>query len=258
MLCLGFTGSGVAWADDAQFTPQDDHYDTGSTKLAHPDLYIEDPYAPHDTSGNEARLGTVAGFVYAGTPYDVVAIGAAAAYGHRFGRFTIESEFDAYALESHGTIQTPLGPADGNIGVGHGERLSAMMRLDVIRLDSHSVGQNSMLAVYVEGGAGVEWDSWNKLGANEIARIIPDDSKRTLGLFGAGISLDHRLQEPIGFPHRIAWLLGIRMAVSPHQAMTGTSCRSTGSSCAEVVMDDSPDSYVDRSLLFQSSLQFTF
>ena len=130
------------------------------------------------------------------------------------------------------------------------------MRLDVIRLDSHTVGQNSMMAIYVEGGAGVEWNSWSKPGSNEVSRVVPDDTKRAIGLFGAGISLDHRLQEPIGFPHRIAWLLGIRMAVSPHEAMTGTACR--GVSCSEVVMDNSPDSYVDRSLLFQSSLQFTF
>lgn len=256
VLCLGFTGAGVAWADDAQFTPQDDAIDTGSTKLAHPDLYIEDPYAPHDTTGNEARLGTVVGFVYAGTPTDVIAIGASAAYGYRFGRFTIESEFDAYSLQSHGTIQTPLGPADGDIGVGHGERLSAMARLDLIRLDSHSVGQNSMMAIYLEGGAGVEWNSWSRPGSNEVPRLVPDDTKRAIGQFGAGISLDHRLQEPIGFPHRIAWLLGIRMAVSPHEPMTGTTCR--GVSCESVTMDDAPNSLVDRSLLFQSSLQFTF
>ncbi|HEY0253135.1 MAG TPA: hypothetical protein VGC41_16490 [Kofleriaceae bacterium] len=254
VLWLGFTGGGVAWAEDAQFTPQDSQ--PAEAKLAHPDLYIEDPYAPHDTTGNEARLGTVVGFVY-GTPLDVIAIGASAAYGYRFGRFTLESEFDAYSLQSHGTIHTSLGPADGDFSVGHGERLSAMMRFDVVRLDSHTVGQNSMLALYVEGGAGVEWNSWSKPETNQPVRIVPDDTKRTVGQVGFGLSLDHRLQEPIGFPHRIAWLLGLRMAMSPHEPMVGSTCR--GVTCAATItMDSEPNSIVDRSLLFQSSLQFTF
>ena len=43
-MCLGFTGSGVAWADPA-------HAD-----------YVEDPYADHVTNGTTARVGTVVGF----------------------------------------------------------------------------------------------------------------------------------------------------------------------------------------------------
>lgn len=257
VVCLGFTGGHVAWADDAQFTPQDDQpRDTGVAQLAHPDLYIEDPYAPHDTTGSEARLGTLVGFVYAGTPQDVVALGLSAAAGYRFGRLTLESELDAYELRTRGEIMTPLGLGEGDINIGHGERLSAMARFDVVRLGSHVVGQNSLLALYVEVGGGVEWNSWSQPNTNEAARVVPDDTKRTIGQFGFGIALDHRLQEPIGFPHRIAWLLGWRMAVSPHAPMTGTECR--GTSCAVVTMEDDSSSYVDRSTLFQSSLAFTF
>jgi hypothetical protein len=113
-----------------------------------------------------------------------------------------------------------------------------------------------MLAVYVEGGAGVEWNSWSKSTPDQASRIIPDDTKRTIGQVGFGLALDHRLQEPIGFPHRIAWLLGWRLALSPHEAMTGTECR--GVSCRSVTMEDDTSSYVDRSMLFQSSLAFTF
>jgi len=257
VVCLGFTGARVAWADDAQFTPQTEptteHPDA---KLAHPDLYIEDPYAPHDTTGSEARLGTIVGYVY-GTPQeDVIALGLSAAAGYRFGRLALESEVDVYTLQTHGTIMTPIGPADGDFSVGHGERLSAMARFDVLRLGSHVVGQNSMFAVYVEGGGGVEWNSWSKPNADQPSRIVPDDTKRTIGQVGFGLALDHRLQEPIGVPHRIAWLLGWRLALSPHEPMTGTECR--GVSCRAVTMQDDSSSYVDRSMLFQSSLAFTF
>ena len=259
VVCLGFTGGHVAWADDAQFTPQNDAAQTPDATLSHPDLYVEDPYAPHETSGNEARLGTIVGYVYAATPQTVVALGASMAAGHRFGRFTLESELDAYQLRTQGQVYTPLGLSQGDFGVGHGERLSAMMRFDVVRLDSHVVGQNSMLALYVEAGAGVEWNSWSKADPNQPLRVVPDDTKRTVGQVGFGLALDHRLQEPIGFPHRIAWLLGWRMAMSPHEAMTGTECRSSGVSCEVVTMDSGTStSYVDRSMLFQSSLAFTF
>jgi hypothetical protein len=47
------------------------------------------------------------------------------------------------------------------------------------------------------------------------------------------------------------------MALAPHAAMTGTLCR--GITCDIVTSkDDTSTSYVDRSMLFQSSLQFTF
>jgi hypothetical protein len=79
-----------------------------------------------------------------------------------------------------------------------------------------------------------------------MGRTVPDDTKRTEGQAGFGLMI---------FPHRVAWLLGWRFAVSPHEDMTGSVCR--GVSCRAVMMP--PDnSLVDHSMLFQSSLEFTF
>jgi hypothetical protein len=242
-VCLGFTGSGVAWADDAHSGPP------------RPDLYIEDPYAPHDTNGSEARVGTLVGFVY-GEPQTVLALGVTAAGGYRFGRLTIESEFSAFQLETHGTVMTSLGPADGDMKIGHGERLGVIARFDVIRLDSRVVGPNSLLSIYVEGGGATAWNTWARPTSDQPPRIVPDDTKRVEGQVGFGLALDHRLQEPIGFPRRIAWFLGWRLALAPHQAMLGSECR--GITCRSVVMADASSSYVDSSMLFQSSLAFTF
>ena len=193
---LGFTGAHVAWAEPAQ---------------VHPDLYIEDPYAPHDTTGSEARLGTIVGFVY-GQPQSVLALGMTAAGGYRFGRLTIESELAVFSLRTTGTIMTPLGPGSGDITIGNGERLGVLARYDVIRLGPHIVGPNSLLSIYVEGGADTAWNHYSKPSEVEASRIVPDDTKRVEGEAGFGLMLDHRLQEPIGFPHRIAWFLGWRIA----------------------------------------------
>ncbi len=261
VVCLGFTGSHVAWADDAlfPFDPVDPVPSKIDTALGGPprsDLYVEDPCAPHETSGSEARLGTVVGYVY-GEPDTVLAIGASVAGGYRFGRLTLESELTMLKLRGHGTIMTPIGPADGDIDIGRGERLSAIARYDVIRLDSHVVGANSMMSIYVEGGLGTAWNHWTQPAYNETLRTVPNDTKQVEGQFGFGVTLDHRLQEPIGFPRRIAWFLGWRMALAPHEAMTGTLCR--GITCNIVTSkDDTSTNYVDRSMLFQSSLQFTF
>ena len=242
-VCLAFTGSHVAWADDSQSGPP------------RPDLYVEDPYAPHQTNGSEARIGTIVGFEY-DQPENVLALGVAVAGGYRFGRITIESELQAFTLRTHGEIQTPIGPGEGDFGIGHGERLAALARLDVIRLGPHVVGPNSLLSIYVEGGAAVAWMNWSKPDYNQPSRVVPDDTKRPEGQVGFGLSLDHRLQEPIGFPHRIAWFLGWRMALAPHEPMTATVCR--GISCRPYQMEDDTTAIVDRSMLFQSSLEFTF
>jgi hypothetical protein len=228
LVCLAFTGSGVVWADPAT-----------------PDFYIEDPYAPHHTVGRTARLGTAVGFLYH-EPVDVTAVGGTAAAGYRFGRFAIEAEYTYLGFQVRGADPTAL---------GNGQRLATLARFDVIRLGPRIVGENSLLAVYVEGGAGTSWNHWYKPAYYEASRLVPDDTRRAEGNVGFGISLDHRLQEPIGFPHRVAWFLGWRMAMSPHQEMTGSICR--GVSCKPIEMMDE-DRLVDRSMLFQSSMQFTF
>ncbi len=228
LVCLAFTGGGVAWADQA-----------------HPDLYVEDPYAPHQTSGSEARVGSAVGFLFH-EPIDVTAVGGNAAIGYRFGRLTIEAEYTYLAFQVKGPDDTPLGA---------GQRLSALARFDVLRLGPRVVGANSLFSVYVEGGGGTAWNHWYKPSFAEHSRLVPADTRRPEAQIGFGIALDHRLQEPIGFPHRVGWFLGWRMAMSPHQPMVGSICR--GVTCRPVEMMDE-DRLVDRSMLFQSSLAFTF
>src|SRR5262245_33989651 len=82
-LCFLFTGPAVAWADDPT---------TDDPRPERPDFYVEDPMAPHNTSGTAARVGTAVGFVY-GERQDVLAVGLSAAAGHRWGRLTLEAEY---------------------------------------------------------------------------------------------------------------------------------------------------------------------
>lgn len=228
IVCLAFTGGHVAWADRAT-----------------PDFYIEDPYAPHRTVGSTARLGTAVGFLYH-EAVNTTAVGADVGMGYRFGRLAVEAEYKYLALQVRGPDSTPL---------GNGQRLAALARFDVLRLGSRVVGGNSMFAVYVEGGAGPAWNRWYKPAYFEQSRLIPVDTKRIEGQLGFGVYIDHRLQEPIGFPHRVAWYMGWRMTMSPHTAPEMLLCR--GVTCAKAPMMDEPRT-IDRSMLFQSSLQFTF
>ncbi|HEY1547396.1 MAG TPA: hypothetical protein VGG28_06230 [Kofleriaceae bacterium] len=219
-----------------------------------PDLYVEDPYAPHDTSGSTARLGTMVGFLY-GMPQEVTELGLEAAAGQRWGRFSLEAELAYYDLEAVSTYMTPLGETSGNVGVGRGERLAVLGRIDVLRVGSHVMGPNSMAALYVEGGAASEWVQFT---SSLDDGLRPDNSHRIEGVVGVGLMLDHRLQEPIGFPHRIAWFLGLRMMMSPHQEMDATVCRSD-TICAREEMPGQADAGpVDQSMVFQSSMAFTF
>jgi hypothetical protein len=232
LACLCFTGADVVRADPTTFSPSTTDY-------------VEDPYAPHVTDGTSARVGTAVGFIY-GERQDVTALGLTAALGHRFGRFTVEAELDALSYMPY---------RDSGTRLGDGERLGVIGRFDVVRLDSHVVGANSLLSIYVEGGAAVAWNHWYLPTAEEPQRMVPDDSKRVELQAGFGVMLDHRLQEPIAFPRRIGWFLGWRMAFAPHETETASICR--GTSCR--VADPMPeDSYIDRAMLFQSSLQFTW
>ena len=236
-VCVVVTGAHVGWAEPSRG-----------------DLYIEDPYAPHETSGSIARLGTSVGFLY-GLPTEILAVGATVAAGHRFNRLTLETEFSFLNLEHYGAVQTALGPGLGNQSLGTGERLGVLARFDVIRLGSHVVGPNSMLAIYVEGGAASAWNHWTHPTMPVDGQYILADTHRIEGQVGFGIALDHRLQEPISFPRRIAWFLGWRLAMTPHQPVAATVCR--GISCRAVEMP-TDSTMLDRSMLFQSSMAFTF
>jgi hypothetical protein len=227
-VCLSFTGGGVAWGDKAT-----------------PDLYVEDPYAPHHTTGRTARLGTAVGFLY-NEAVDVTALGLNAAIGYRWGRFAFETEYTYLGFQVRGP---------SSMSLGAGQRLDLIGRFDVIRLGPRIIGANSLLSLYVEGGVGTSWNRWWKPEYDEASRLVPADTRRAEGQVGFGIAIDHRLQEPIGFPHRVGWFLGWRMSMSPHQPMSASVCR--GESCKPVVMMDE-DRLVDRSMLFQSSMQFTF
>jgi hypothetical protein len=198
--CLPFTGRAVAWADPPHTE------------------YVEDPLAPHKTTGTTARLGTSVGFLY-GERLDALALGATAAGGMRWGRFALEAEYGYFELSAKGPSDVTLGDA---------QRLAVISRLDVIRLGSNIVGGNSMLAIYVEGGVGVAWNDWHRPDAGEAMRVVPEDTKRE-GQAGFGFMLDHRLQEPIGFPRRIGWFIGWRVSMAPHATEPASVCR--GAAC---------------------------
>jgi hypothetical protein len=227
LVCLAFTGSHVAWADPARSD------------------FVEDPYAAHVTKGSTARLGTVVGIVY-GDRVDVTALGFAAAVGQRWGRLALESEYTYLAFQERGA---------SSLRLGEGHRLGVIGRFDVIRVGSRYVGSNSMLAVYVEGGAAVAWNRWFQPNYDEAMRLVPGDTKRVEGQLGFGIEIEHRLQEPIGFPRRIGWFLGWRLALAPHETGPASICR--GESCRPAPMMPE-DHYTDRSMLFQSSMMVTW
>jgi hypothetical protein len=228
LVCLGFTGSGVAWAEPARVD------------------WVEDPMAPHVTNGTTARLGTVVGFVH-GERVDVTAVGLATAVGQRWGRLAVDAEYTYLGFQERGS---------SSLSLGQGHRLGVLGRFDVIRVGPRIIGGNSLLAVYVEGGAGVAWNRWFRPSYDQATRVVPEDTKHPEGLIGFGIEIDHRLQEPIGFPHRIGWFLGWRMAFAPHDAGTASICRG-GSSCRPAPMMPE-SSYTDQSMLFQSSISVTW
>lgn len=228
LACLVVTGADVGWADPI-------HGDT-----------IEDPFAPHDTRGTDVRVGTTVGFLYSERIPQVTALGLTAAVGQRFGRIAIESEAAYLKLSEYGPSDLRLGTA---------LRLGVLARVDVVRLGSRVVGPNSLAALYVEGGVGVAWNRWLRPTEDQPSRVVPDDTKRGEALGGIGISIDHRLQEPVVFPRRIAWLLGLRTAVSPHDPDTASVCR--GVSCRAAPMM-STSTTVDRAMVFESALQVTW
>ncbi len=201
--------------------------------------------APHRTTGATVRLGTAVGFIY-GERLDVLALGGTVAGGHRWGRLTLEAEYAYLGFQVKGP---------SSVALGDGQRLGVIGRFDVIRLGPRIVGGNSLLSIYVEGGAAVAWNDWYLPAHDEPSRIVPEDTNRVEGQVGFGMEIDHRLQEPIGFPHRVGWFLGWRMALSPHQAEAASICR--GVSCRPAPMMPH-DRFTDRSMLFQSSLAVTW
>jgi len=230
-VCLGFTGRGVAWAESPR-----------SPRSA---TYVEDPMAPHNTTGSTLRAGSAVGFIY-GERLDVLALGGTVAAGHRWGRLALEAEYGFLGFQERGP---------SSLALGDGQRLGVLARFDPIRFGPRIVGGNSLLSVYVEGGAAVAWNHWYLPAYDEASRVVPADSKRVEGQAGFGIELDHRLQEPIGFPHRVGWFLGWRMALAPHETEVASICRGVSCRPAPAMPHDR---FTDRSMLFQSSLAVTW
>jgi hypothetical protein len=267
IVCLGITAPGVGWAEPAHSTapadgdPADDPDAADTAQSPAPqraDSFaggagvpgiekIQDPYAPHDPSGSEVRFGTTVGFFH-GEPIDAIAVGVTTAIGQRFGRLTIEAEFDWMAVES----------PRNSVRIGDAERLGGLGRLDVVRLGPHQVGRNSMLALYVEGGAAIAWNHWYQPRLGQPMHVVPDDTRRVEGQLGFGFLLDHRAQEQSGFPRRVGWFLGWRMGLLPQSMEPEPVCRSTGTACRVSQPRPAADQPVERSLLFQSSLAMTW
>jgi hypothetical protein len=229
LVCLAFTGADVAWADDGSPTAEQ----------------IVPTPMPNSDSGSSVRAGTAIGFMY-GAPTDVIAFGGTVAVGQRFGRLVVEGEYSYLTFQAHQTMIDSIGASDGHIGIGNGHRLDAIARFDALRFGPTIDKRRSLITLYVEGGIGSAWNHWTRPTASQADRIVPNDTKRTEAQAGFGLMI---------FPHRVAWLLGWRFAFAPHEPMAGTLCR--GVSCRSVTMTDD-GSYVDRSMLFQSSLEFTF
>jgi hypothetical protein len=233
VLCLGFTGAGTAWADESQ------------------DVWIEDPYQPHDATGAEVRIGSLVG-ILALDGQEYTGLGGAVAVGHRWDRLAIDAEYGYMTL-------TERGPSTYRFGVAH--ELGIDVRYDVIRLGPRIVGPNSMVGVYVEGRVARQIrdpDSIPGVAEGSERVRMPGGSSNQVAA-GFGFVFDHRLEQPRGFPNRVGWQLGWRVVGTPRPAPDSfVSCR--GSECvAERGSSHPMDVGVDEtSLIVGSSLDFTW
>jgi len=231
-LCLGFTGTGIAWADGSQ-------------------IWIDDPYQRHDTTGTEVRVGSLVGILaFDGREY--TGLGGAVAVGHRWDRLAIDAEYGYMEI-------TERGPSDLRYGVAH--EIGVDVRYDVIRLGSRVVGPNSMVGLYVEGRLARQLrDADSIAGTSEDSprKRMPGGASNQMAV-GFGFEFDHRLEQPRGFPNRVGWQLGWRIVGQPRPAPDAfVSCR--GSDCvAEKATSPMMDVGVDdTSLVLGSSLDFTW
>ena len=214
--------------------------------------WVDDPYGPHNTTGTVAQLGTAVGYVYK-NPLDVLAVGGTVAVGRKVGRLTLEGEYGHFDFLSHGSDAITLGNAN---------RYGGVLRVDLLRLGSKFVGPNSMLAIYGEARMGWQSNHWNHLSASDTPRDVPSDSSRAEGSVGFGLLLDHRVEQPRGFPNRIGWLIGWQLVGAPHDPVTMNECKGGPVGCAELVQQPInstlPHTQYETALLFTSSFQFTW
>lgn len=232
LVCLGFTGAGVGVASAEPRDPM------------HAPHWIDDPYAPHDTSGNLLRVGTaVGGLRVDGRDYS--SLGLMAALGRRLGRLSVDAEYIQLVLEQ-----------DRVSSVGRVHQLAAVGRFDVVRLGPHVVGRNSMIGVFAEAGVARTFYRYAAPGVDEAPRAVPADNSRSQLQVGGGLLLDHRLEQPLGFPSRIGWQLAWHLVTSRRTARDPmVSCR--GCTAAPASGSGEVEAY-DRALLVTSTLDFTW
>lgn len=272
-LCLGFTGAGLARADDAHWnhdapppTPEETLAGVGGdggpgSSGASGDRWAEDgddddapgrrwvdsPYAPHDTTGANLRLGSAVGrLVHDEQRY--TALGLTIAGGPRMGRFTLEGHYTYLDL-------TAPGPSSQRFGSAH--RLGVMARADLIRVGSRVVGANTLLAFYGEAGLFHQLHRWLRPGVYDRPREVSLDGGRAGAMLGFGFNLDIRLEQPRGFPARVGWQFGWQMTSSDeHEPGPTMICR--GVSCLMQTSTGSRPPIRDRSMLVTSTIAFTW
>jgi hypothetical protein len=253
--CSFFTVAHVAWADDAQSSnapgaPEADldvdHGELGRQAEGATDpRWLDSPYAPHHPHGVTMRAGTSVGYVY-GKRLDVLALGGGVALGHRWNRITIEASYDFLRFSE-------LGPS--SLGLGHAHRAGVTGRIEPLRFGSDLVGENSMLAVYVEAGVARVQETWYRPKPTEPSRVVPDGGGHGEAVVGLGLLLDHRLERPSKLS-RVGWLLGWRAVAAPNAPEDYVLCR--GVSCARTASEMPMKREYETALLFTSSLELTW
>lgn len=244
LVWLAFTGAGVVAADPSQVPPSATPPQTQPPQVEHRN-WVDDPYAPHVTEGTILRFGTAVG------PWTVdqrryTALGAVIAIGRRAGIFTFEAEYDYLGLQD---------PGPSSLVYARAQDLALVGRVDLVRIGPEVVGENSMIALYAEGAVEQTMYHYYLPEYGDMPRAVPEDSSRTQAAIGGGMLLDHRLEEPLGFPNRIGWRLGWRVASTPraeHDAMT--SCQR----CLSVRMPEMTNRIYDTELTVTSTLDFTW
>lgn len=261
-LCLPFTGERAVRADSTQVASvpavaddRDEPY-TPTPMVRGPSALPPSPYGPafalHQTWGPSLRLGTVVGTVEA-QRVAATGLGLAMAAGHRFGRLAVESEAALLRLQEQGSSSLALGTST---------RLGVIVRYDVVRVGSKVAGPNTMLAMFVEGGAAKTWNHWYQPSARELARWVPEDVERVEGQAGVGLAIDHRISPRAGYPTRVAWQLGWRLAAPPPAeepyACRGSCLLAMPVPSAQVGEGTGSSASWEGSILFQSSLALTW
>lgn len=209
-------------------------------------------FALHQTWGPTFRLGTVVGTVEA-QRVAATGLGLAAAAGHRFGRLAVESEATLLRLQEQGS---------SSLALGSSTRLGVIVRYDVVRVGSKLAGPNTMLAMFVEGGAAKTWNHWYHPSARELARWVPEDVERLEGQAGMGLAIDHRITPRAGYPTRFAWQVGWRLAapapVEQPYACRGSCLLAMPAPSAQAGDGGMSSASWEGSILFQSSLALTW